>query len=111
MVLGNLSVLRRPTLWMILERGPIALAIGAGGGCLDIFTILYPFSPISSSLWETARYRVKNCLKGPLDRKQPTNQHTETCPWILSFWSSQNFVIESFVSCYLLAEVSARGTG
>ena len=52
---------------MIVGRGPIALAVGAGGGCLDIFTLLYPFSPLSPSLWETARYRLKYCLKGPLN--------------------------------------------
>ena len=23
--------------WMIVGQGPIALAVGAGGGCLDIF--------------------------------------------------------------------------
>ena len=32
-----------PTIWMIEGQGPIALAVGAGGGCLDIFTLLYPF--------------------------------------------------------------------
>ena len=30
-------------------------------------------SPLSPSLWETARYRLKYCLKGPLNPKQPTN--------------------------------------
>ena len=55
-------------------QGPTALAVGAGGGCLDIFTLIYPFSPLSPSLWETARYRLKYCLKGPLNPKQPTNQ-------------------------------------
>ena len=29
---------------------------------------------LSLSLWETARYRLKCCLKGPLHTKQPTNQ-------------------------------------
>ena len=33
----------RPTIWMIVGQGPIALAVGAGGGCLDIFS-LYLFS-------------------------------------------------------------------
>ena len=28
----------------------------------------------SFSLWETARYGLKYCLKGPLSPKQPTNQ-------------------------------------
>ena len=55
-------------------QGPTALAVGAGGGCLDIYTLIYPFSPLSPSLWETARYRLKYCLKGPLNPKQPTNQ-------------------------------------
>ena len=35
MVLGKLPVPGRPTIWMI-GPGPIALAVGAGGGCLDI---------------------------------------------------------------------------
>ena len=34
MVLGKLPVPGRPT----VEQGPTALAVGAGGGCLDIFT-------------------------------------------------------------------------
>ena len=54
MVLGKLPVLGRPTIWrMIVGQGPIALAVGAGGGCLDILTLLYLFSPLSPSLWET----------------------------------------------------------
>ena len=57
---------------MIVGQGPTALAVGAGGGCLDIFTLLYLFSPLSPSLWEMARYRLKYCLKGPLNPKQPT---------------------------------------
>ena len=40
MVLGKLPVPRRPTIWMIVGRQPIAFAVGAGGGCLDIFTLL-----------------------------------------------------------------------
>ena len=56
MVLGKLPAPGRPTIWMIVGQGPIALAVGAGGGCLDIFTLLYPFSSLSPCLWETARY-------------------------------------------------------
>ena len=74
MVLGILPVPGRPTIWIIVGQGPTVLAVGAGEGCLDIFTLIYPFSPLSSSLWETARYRLKYCLKGPLSPKQPTNQ-------------------------------------
>ena len=74
MVLGKLPVPGRPTLWMIVGQGPTALTVGAGGGCLVIFTPIYFYSPLSPSLWETARYRLKYCLKGPLNPKQPTNQ-------------------------------------
>ena len=67
MVLGKRPVPGRPTIWITLGQGPTALAVGAGGGCLDIFTLIYPFSPLSPSLWETARYRLKYCLKWPLN--------------------------------------------
>ena len=73
MVLGKLPVPGRPTISMIVGQGPIALAVGAGGGCLDIFTLRCLFSPLSPSLWEAARYRLKYCLKGPLNPIQPTN--------------------------------------
>ena len=73
MVLGKLPVPGRPTVLITVGQGPTALAVGAGGGCFDIFTLIYPFSPLSPSLWERARYRLKYCLKGPLNPK-PTNQ-------------------------------------
>ena len=47
MVLGKLPVPGRPTIWMIVGQGPIALAVGAGGGCLDISILFCPFSPLS----------------------------------------------------------------
>ena len=73
MVLGKLPVPGCPKFWMIVGQGPIALAVDAGEGCLDIFTLLDPFSPLSPSLWETARFRLKYCHKGPLNPKT-TNQ-------------------------------------
>ena len=75
-VLGKLPVPGRPTVWMMVGQGPPALAEGEGG-CLDIFTLIYLFSPLSPSLWETAQYRLKYCLKGPLNPKQQTNQCLE----------------------------------
>ena len=82
MVLCKLPVPGRPIIWIRVGQGPTALAAGAGGGCLDIFTLIYPFFPLSPSLWETARYRLKYCLKGPLNPK-PTNLKKQ----ILSFKS------------------------
>ena len=74
MVLGKLPVPGRPTILITVGQGTIALAVGAGGGGLDIFTLIYPFSSASPSFWETARYRLKYCLKGPLNPKQPIFQ-------------------------------------
>ena len=67
-------------------QGPSALTVGAGGGCLDIFYLIFHFSLLSPSLLETARYRLKYCLKGPLSPKQPTNQPLwETAPYRLKY--------------------------
>ena len=61
---------------MMVGQGPIALAVGAGRRSLDISTLLYLFTSLSPSLWKMARYRLKYCLKGPLNNQnnQPTNQ-------------------------------------
>ena len=78
MVLGKLPVPGPPKIVITVGQGPTALAIGAGGDCLDIFTLVYPFSRLSATLWETARYRLKYCLKGSLNQKQPTSQNQRT---------------------------------
>ena len=75
MVLGKLPVLGRPTILITVGQGHIALAVGEGGDGLE-FLLSSILSLLSPSLWETARYRLKYCLKGPLNPKQPTNQPT-----------------------------------
>ena len=72
MVLGNPPVPGRPTILIIVGQGPIALAEGAGGGLFGPFYSPLSFLSSFSPLWETARYRLKYCLKGPLNTKQPT---------------------------------------
>ena len=42
-MLGKLPVPGRPTILNTVGQGPTALVVGAGGGCLDIFTLIYPF--------------------------------------------------------------------
>ena len=37
MVLGKLPMPERPTIWMIVGQGPIALAVGAGRGVFGHF--------------------------------------------------------------------------
>ena len=48
MALCKLPVPRCPTIWMIVEHGPIALAVGAG--CLDILILLSFLFSFSLSL-------------------------------------------------------------
>ena len=50
MVLGKLPEPGRPTILITVGQAPIALAVDAGGGGLDIFTRIYPFSSLSLSL-------------------------------------------------------------
>ena len=40
----------RPLIWMIVGQGPTAFVVGAVGVCLDIFSLAYLFSFLSSSL-------------------------------------------------------------
>ena len=37
-------------IWIIVGKGPIAPAVGASEGCLDIFSLVYLFSFLSPSL-------------------------------------------------------------
>ena len=55
-------------IWIEVGQVPTALAVGAGWGCLDI-SFVYLFTFLSRSLWETARYRLKYCLKEPINPK------------------------------------------
>ena len=77
MVLGKLPVPGRPTILITVGQGPTALAASAGGGFLTFLSHL-SYLYFSPSLWETTRYRLKYCLKRPLNPKQPTNQHSLT---------------------------------
>ena len=50
-MLGKLPVPGRPTILTTVGQGSTVLAVGAGGGCLDIFTLIYSFSSLSPPLW------------------------------------------------------------
>ena len=47
MVLDKLPVPGRLTIFTKVGQGPITLAVGAIKDGLDIFTLIYPFSPLS----------------------------------------------------------------
>ena len=72
MVLGKLPVSGHPTILITVGQGPIALEVGAGG-LVWTFLLSSILSFLSPSLWETVRYRLKYCLRGPLNPKEPTN--------------------------------------
>ena len=44
------------------------------------------FFSLSPSLWETARHRLKYCLKGPLNQNQPTNSRKLVVYYILDYF-------------------------
>ena len=79
MDLGNLPGPGSPTIWMIVALGPSALALGAGGGCLDIFTLVYPFSPLSPS---------QRAVK-PKTTNQPTEHKTDETATKVPPWDGQ----------------------
>ena len=49
-MLGKRPVLGRPTNLDYSRARPAVLAVGAGGSCLDIFSLIYHFSFLSPSL-------------------------------------------------------------
>ena len=57
MVVGKLPVPGHPTIWMIAGQGPIALAVGAGGGLFGHFysSLSFP-SSVSLSLGDGPIY-------------------------------------------------------
>ena len=70
MVLGKFPVPGHPSHLADSRARAYCACSGADGGCLDILLSSF-FSSFSHSLG----YRLKYCLKGPLNPKQPTNQH------------------------------------
>ena len=65
MVLGKLPVPGRPTYLDYSRARAYCACGGCGWGLFGHFSLIYHLSFLSPSLWETARYRLKYCLKGP----------------------------------------------
>ena len=58
--------------------------------------LIYHFSLLSPSLWETAQYRLKYCLKGSLNPNQPTNQPTIKSQRMTSYTYEGNCIYQTF---------------
>ena len=84
MVPGTLLVPGRPTYLGYSRARAFYACRRCGWGVLDTF-LIYHFPLLSPFLWETARYRLKYCLKGPLSPNQPTN-----IPSRSTFYSDKN---------------------
>ena len=76
-MLGKLSLLGRPTSLDDSRARAYCACSRCGWGMFGHFSLICLFSFLSPSLLETPRYRLKYCLKGPLNPKQPTNQPTQ----------------------------------
>ena len=108
MVLGKLPVPGRPTILITVGQGPIALAIGAGG-VVWTFLLSSILSPLSPSVWETARYRLKYCLisNGNVNpSSSKINVGDDLLTSILSCWCSPDS--ESTLGSLLLVGCSGR---
>ena len=70
MVLGKLLVSGRSSNLDNSEAKAYCTCCRCGKGLFGHFSLFYHFSFLSPSLWETARYRLKCCLKGPLNPKR-----------------------------------------
>ena len=81
MVLGKLPVPGRPTNLIKSRARAYCPCSRCGWGLFrHFFSHLSFLSSFSLCLWETARYRLKYCLKGPLSPKatnQPTTTHCQ----------------------------------
>ena len=75
-MLGKLSVPGRPTSLDDSRARAYCSCSRCGWGLFGLFIPHLSILLSSPSLWERARYRLKYCLKGPLNPKQPTNQPT-----------------------------------
>ena len=81
-------------IWIIIGQGPIALAVGAGGGCLDrtfflsSITSLF-FLPLSRRRPDILKY----WLKGLLNPKQPTKKQLRALSHVCMGWSGGAMVL------------------
>ena len=71
MVLGKFPVPGRPTNLDYGRARAYYACRRCGWGLFGHFSHIFYFSFLSPSLWETARYRLKYCLRDPLSPRQP----------------------------------------
>ena len=70
MVSGTFQRQGLPLIWIEVGQEPTVLAVGAGGVCLDILSLIFQFFFLSPSPWETVDILPQSATKP----KQLTNQ-------------------------------------
>ena len=70
----------RPTIWIRVGQGPTALAVGAGGGCLDVFSLVchLPSSSLSLGDGPIQTEILSQRADKPKTTMQPTKAVTAT---------------------------------
>ena len=96
MVPGNLKCPGILPFRILVEEGPTVCLLCVRVGCTDIF-----FSPLSfSSLERRQVYKLKYCLKRPLNPNQPTTAYAQNSPmkyrWFLLFLLGQQTSTKEF---------------
>ena len=81
MVLGKLPVPGRPAYLDNSRTRAYSACSRCGWGLFGHFALVFHFSLLFPALWEMTQYRLKYCLIGPLNPKQPTNQLTQSTRW------------------------------
>ena len=103
MVLGKLPVPGRLSNLADSRARAYCPCSGCGCGLFEhLYSNLYLFSRLSPSLWEMARYRLKYCLKGPLNPNQPTNQKCFT------YNNACKQTVQTLIRCHILHNLIAH---
>ena len=69
-------------IWIRVGQRPTTLAVGAGGGCLDIFTFVYHFCFFSPSLWET-EILSQRAVKAKTTNQPTMQEKLFVCWWVV----------------------------
>ena len=72
-----------------------------GWGSFDIFTHICLFSPLSLPFWETAGNRVKYCLTGLFNPKQPTSRSSRSSEMSTVKAGAQSSLQVKCIPCHL----------
>ena len=85
--------------WTTAGQGPTALAVGAGGGCVDIFTLIYPF--FLPFFGKRPLNGLKYCLKGRLNPKPTKCIYISSTQIQVSYERLQGWTDGVIFGCFL----------